>query len=77
MRDGFKARQADEAARALDGVNQAENVVERRLVAGITLEAHKLDVDHVEAFSRFRQEFTEQIVHSRFPLHLKFGAFGK
>ena len=55
MRERFQPRQAEEAAGALDGVHQAENVVEDLGVVGILLETHELDVDDVEAFVRLGQ----------------------
>jgi hypothetical protein len=58
-------------------VNQAKDVVQRRLVAGIALETYKLDVDDIEALGRFREEFAEKIIHDRFPQHAKFRALGK
>ena len=67
MRQRLEARQSDEPARPLDGVNQPEDVVQRRLVAWIALEAHQLHIDHVEALGGLGQEFTQQIVHGAGP----------
>jgi hypothetical protein len=63
MRKRRESRQAKEAARTLDRVNQAENIAEDLGVVWFLFETHKLDVDHVEAFVSFGQEFAEQIVH--------------
>jgi len=52
-------------------VHEAEDVVQRGLVVRIAFEAYEFDVDNVEAFSRFRKEFTEQIVHGGVPRHKK------
>ena len=54
---------SEEAAGALDGVDEAEDVVENLGVVGLLLETHELDVDHIEAFVRLGQEFPQQVVH--------------
>ena len=63
VRQRLQARQAEEAAGALDGVDQTENVAENLGVVGLLLEAHQLDVDHVETFVGLGQEFPQQVVH--------------
>ena len=67
MRQRLEARQAEEAAGPLDGVDQAENVVENLRVVGFLLEANQLDVDGIEAFVRLGEEFPEQVVHGNKP----------
>ena len=68
MRQRLEARQAEEAAGALDGVDEAENVGENFGVVGLLLETHELDVDHVEALVGLGQKFLEQVVHRKRPL---------
>ncbi len=63
----FEARQAEETAGALDGVDEAEDVAENFGVVGLLLETHELDVDHVEALVGLDQEFLEQVVHRQQP----------
>ena len=63
VRQRFEPRQIEEAAGALDGVDEAEDVVEDLRVVGILLEAHELDVDDVDALVRLGQEFPQQFVH--------------
>ncbi len=65
VRQRFEPRQAEEAAGALDGVDEAEDVVENLGVVRLLLEAHELDVDDVEAFVRLGQEFPQQVVHGK------------
>ena len=65
VRQRFQPRQAEKAAGALDGVDEAENVVEDLGVVGILLETHELDVDDVETLVRLGQEFPQQIVHEK------------
>ena len=59
----LQTRQVEESAGSFDGVDEAEDVVEDLGVVGILLEADKLDIDHVDAFVRLRQEFPQQFVH--------------
>ena len=60
MRERFQPRQAEEAAGALDGVDETEDVIEDLGVVGILLETHELDVDHVETFVGLGHEFPQQ-----------------
>ncbi len=63
MRQRFQPRQAEEAAGALDGVNQPKDVIQNLGVARILLELHQLIVDRIQAFAGFGQEFPQQIIH--------------
>jgi hypothetical protein len=63
MGQRFQPRQPEKAAGALDGVNQAEDVIQNLGVVRILLEPHQLIVDGVQAFAGLRQEFPQQIVH--------------
>ena len=63
VRQGFQARQAAKSAGALDGVYEAENIIEDLGVIGILLEANELDVDDVETLVGLGHEFPEQVVH--------------
>ena len=53
----LEARQTQESASALNGMDQTEDVGEN-LWFGILLELHKLHIQDSKAFRRFRQEFT-------------------
>jgi hypothetical protein len=59
----LEPRQAEEAAGALDGVDQPKNIVEDLGVVRLLLETHELNVDDVEAFAGFGQEIPQQLVH--------------
>ncbi len=67
MRQRLEARQPEKAAGALDGVHQAENVIENFGVVRILLEPDQLDVDEIETLVGLRQEFPQQIVHETRP----------
>ena len=53
----------EKSAGPLDGVDEAENVVEDLGVVGILLETDEFDVDHVETFIGLGQELPQQVVH--------------
>jgi hypothetical protein len=59
----FQTRQSEEAAGALDGVDQAENVAEDFGIVRFLLKTHELAIDHVEAFVGLDQELLEKVVH--------------
>ena len=59
MRERFQARQIEEAAGPLDGVDEAEDVSEDLGVVGILLETHELDVDDVETFVGLGHKFPQ------------------
>ena len=63
MGQRFQPRQAEKAAGALDGVNQAENVIQNLGVVRILLEPHQLIVDGVQALAGLRQKLPQQIIH--------------
>src|SRR5262249_13657457 len=63
VRQRLEARQAEETAGPLDGMDEAENVVEDLGVIRILLEMHELDGDRVQALAGFGQKFTQQVVH--------------
>ena len=52
VRECLKARQSKKAACSFDGVNESENVAENLAVIGLSLKAHQLCVDAIEAFGR-------------------------
>ena len=64
VRQRFQPRQSQEAAGALDGVDQPEDVAEDFGVVGLLLETHEFDVDHVETFVGLGHEFPQQVVHA-------------
>ena len=59
MGEGFESRQAEKAARSLDGMNEAEDVAQNLFVVGILLEADELDVDDIEMLARFGQKLAQ------------------
>ncbi len=63
VRQRFEPRQPEESAGALDGVNEAENVVEDLGVVRLLLEPDEFDIDRVEALVRLGQELAQQVVH--------------
>ena len=63
MRQRFEPRQAEEAARALDGVDQAEDVIQDLGVVRVLLEPHQLIVDRVQALAGLGQKLPQQIIH--------------
>ncbi len=67
MGERLQPRQPEEPAGSLDGVDEAEDVVEDLGVVGILLETDQLDVDQVEALVGLGQEFTQQLVHANAP----------
>ncbi len=65
MRHGLEPRQAEEAASTLDGVDEPEDVAEKRRIVRILLEPDELEIEHRQVLGRFGQKFTEEIVHGR------------
>jgi len=57
MRNRFQARQAQEAAGTLDGVNEAENVAEDFAVARVLFELDHLRIQLFQTFRRLGQKF--------------------
>ena len=67
MGQRFEPRQAEEAAGALDGVNQPEDVIQNLGVVRILLEPHQLIVDRIQAFVGLGQKLPQKIVHQNTP----------
>ena len=65
MGERLEPRQSKKAARAFDGVNEAENVAEDLAVIWLSLKAHQLRVNVIEAFGGLGQKFTPQLIHER------------
>ncbi len=63
MRQRFQPRQPQKAAGALDGVNQAKDVIENLGVVRILLEPYQLIIDGIQTFAGFRQKLPQQIIH--------------
>ena len=59
MGQRFKARQSQETAGSLDGMNKAENIIQDLGVVRVLLEPHQLIVDGVQAFAGLRQKFSQ------------------
>ena len=53
----------------VDRVNKAKNVVEDFRVVGILFKTDKFNVDQIEAFVGFRQEFAEKVIHETLALN--------
>ena len=51
MGQRFEARQPEEAAGALDGVNQPENIIQNLGVVRILLEPYQLIIDRIQALA--------------------------
>ena len=68
VRERFQPRQVEKAAGAFDGVDETEDIAEDFCVVGLLLEADELDVDHVDALVRLREEFPQQFVHGELRL---------
>src|SRR5205085_3943387 len=62
--------EAEEAARALDGVDGAEDAVEQFPVARGRLQGHQVAVELLEVLAALEQELLDQVlvVHGRAPL---------
>ncbi len=58
MGERLKPRQSEEAAGPLDGMNQAENVIQDLGVVRILLEPNQLIIHGVQAFAGFRQKLS-------------------
>ena len=67
MRQRFQPRQPEEAAGALDGVDQAKNVIEYLGVVRFLLEPHQLIVDGIQALAGLRQKLPQKIIHQNTP----------
>ena len=67
MRQRFQTRQPQEAAGALDGVDQAEDVIQDLGVVRLLLELHQLIVHGVQALAGLRQKLPQQIIHENRP----------
>ena len=59
MGQRFQPRQAEKAAGALDGVNQAEDVIQDLGVVRFLLEPHQLIIDGVQALAGLRQKLPQ------------------
>ena len=69
VRQRLEPRQSEEAAGALDGVNEPEDVAEDRFVVRILLEPNQFEIDGVEMLARFRQKLAQKIVHDENSTH--------
>ena len=63
MRQRFQPRQPEKSAGALDGVDQAEDVIQDLGVVRLLLEPHQLIVDRIQALAGLGQELPQQIIH--------------
>ena len=59
----FEPRQAEKAARALDRMDQPENVREDGRVVRLALEFHEFEIDDIETLGRLGQKLRQEIVH--------------
>ena len=67
MGQRFEPGQSQEAAGALDGVNQPEDVIQNLGIGGVLLEPHQLIIDRIQAFVGLGEELPQKIVHQRMP----------
>ncbi|EGY01893.1 hypothetical protein AZA_87600 [Nitrospirillum viridazoti Y2] len=67
----FQPRQAEEAARALDGVNQPEDVAQQAGVIRVLLKPHQLNVQDRDVFIGLGQKFAQQIIHGPRPVAMR------
>ena len=67
----FETRQAQKAARSLDRVNKAKDVIQNFCVVGILLEANQLVIDDVETLVGLGQELAQQIIHETGPWNVR------
>ena len=65
VRQRFKPRQAEKAASAFDGVNEAKNIAKDAAVIRLLLETHEFGVDEIEALAGLSEKVAQQLVHSR------------
>ena len=63
MAQPLEPRQVEEAAAALDGVDEAENRVEPRAIVGLRLPGDDLAGERFQRLARLGDEFVQQIVH--------------
>ena len=63
MRDLLEARQAEEAACALDGVHDAEDAADQARIVRVLLELDDLGIQDTEVLVRLGEEVAQQIVH--------------
>ena len=63
MGERLQTRQAEEAAGALDRVDQAKDVIQNLRVVRVLLESHQLIVDGIQALAGLGQELAQQIIH--------------
>jgi len=61
--DRFQPRQAEEAAGALDGVHDAEDVAEQLRIIRVLLEADEFLIEQRETLGGLGQKFAEEVVH--------------
>jgi hypothetical protein len=63
MRHRLEPRQPKEAAGALDGVDQTEDIAEKTGIVGILFELDQLEVEHRQALVCLGQKFAEKVIH--------------
>ena len=63
----FEPGQPEEAAGALDGVNQPEDVIQNLRISRVLFEPHQLIVDRIQALVGLGEELPQKIVHQRMP----------
>ena len=63
MAKGLKARKIEEAAIALHGVDEPENVIESRAIVGLGLPGDDLAAKGFEHFAAFGYEIGNQVIH--------------
>jgi hypothetical protein len=70
VRHPLQPGQAEEAAGALDGVDQPEDVAQQARIVRILLETDQFHVEDGNVLRRLRQELAQQIIHRTRPILL-------
>ncbi len=71
--NGFKTRQAQKPACALNRMDEAEDAADQILIVGILLKTQKILVQALEKFVGFSQKLRDEVVHGIFLPAKSFG----
>jgi hypothetical protein len=67
MRECSDPRQIEKTAASLDGVDEAENLVEPRRIRRVRFPVDQRLADASQRLARFRHKFADQFIHAPFP----------
>ena len=62
MRDRLKLFEVEEARRAFDGVDRAENPCDSMLSGRVSLKRNQLPIEQIEVFSALRQKLRQDLI---------------